>query len=258
MYVELLDYMGSDEDIVNAAKVSTGTQLKLGESPERLIRYLMRHRHTSPFEMVEIKWRIKCPIFVARQMLRHRTASVNEISGRYSELPDEMYMPSRDRLRAQDPYNKQQSSEQGLDCTSAAQILDTLDASFAGARYDYEDFMSKGLSRETARIVLPAAQYTEFIFKIDLHNLFHFLKLRLGKDAQSEIQSIAQQMLDQVTPIAPLAVQAWKDYALDSVTFTKTELQAILAHVDKSKVLSDLANVLTSSELRDLERKLIQ
>lgn len=256
MFVELIGYMGSDRDIADAARVSVQSICANTESPRRLIRYLMRHRHTSPFEMVETKWRIQCPIFIARQMLRHRTASVNEISGRYSELPSDVYMPSKDRLKAQDPYNKQQSSDEALGEATASWMLNTFTECFTESRIGYEGFLANGLSRETARGVLPMAQYTEFIFKIDLHNLFHFLKLRLGKDAQAEVQSIAQQMLDQVRSIVPNAVEAWEDYVLNATTFTSSELSALLSNIDISKVLESYNG--TQSEIREFERKLIK
>ena len=215
----LVDHMGDDQAVVDAARISvTGTSKK--SETRALIRYLMRHKHTSPFEMVEFKFHIKTPIFVARQWLRHRTASVNEMSGRYSVLPSEYYVPD---IFHQQSQTNHQGSDARLDVGEFTRLKQK--ASCDLAFHTYEELIRKGVSREEARIHLPLGTMTEFIWKIDLHNLLHFLNLRMDSHAQPEIQEPARQIWDLIQPIVPLTCEAFKDFVIDAVTLSGPELR---------------------------------
>jgi thymidylate synthase (FAD) len=222
MNVRLVAHMGSDEAIVEAARVSYAGGTKAVSDTRGLIRYLMRHRHTTPFEMVEFKFHLKLPIFVARQWMRHRTASVNEVSARYSILPDEFFLP--DHLRTQSATNKQGSEEE---MEGDELLLLKQKASCDMAFHVYEDLLKHGCSRELARTHLPLSTYTEFFWKINLHNLFHFLKLRMDSHAQPEIQCAAKQVYELIKPVVPLACEAFQDFVLDSVTLSGPEIRAL-------------------------------
>ncbi|MFQ5454304.1 MAG: FAD-dependent thymidylate synthase, partial [Candidatus Zixiibacteriota bacterium] len=187
-FVRLIDYMGSDESIVQAARVSYGAGTKKLSEDRGLIRYLMRQKHTTPFEMVELKFHVKLPIFVARQWIRHRSANVNEYSGRYSIMKEEFYLPAADDIRFQSTVNKQGRSDKDVPDELKAKLLDYLKQSQKEAYVNYSRFVEEGLARELARINLPLSLYTEWYWKIDLHNLFHFLRLRMDPHAQKEIQ----------------------------------------------------------------------
>lgn len=214
--VTLIDHMGDDQAIVDAARISVTGASKKSET-RALIRYLMRHKHTSPFEMVEFKFHVRVPIFVARQWLRHRMASVNEMSGRYSVLPSEFYIP-------QEYHEQSATNHQG-----SGAVIDTDNAeqkeSCEHAFRVYENMISDGVAREEARIHLPLGTMTEFIWKIDLHNLLHFLRLRMDSHAQPEIQEPARQIWDLIQPIVPMACEAFKDFVIDAVTFSGPELR---------------------------------
>ena len=220
--IKLVDSMGSDSSIVQAARVSYAGGTKSVNDDRGLIRYLMRHRHNTPFEMVEFTFWVKCPIFVARQWLRHRTASVNEVSARYSILPDEFYLP--EHLRFQSQNNKQGGEEE---MTGDELLILKQKASCDMAFHTYSELLSKGCSRELALSHLPVSTYTEFFWKMDLHNLFHFLSLRLDSHAQKEIRDLAQQVYDLIKPIVPISCEAFEDYVLGSVTLTRLEVEAI-------------------------------
>ncbi len=215
--VVLLDHMGSDDSIVDAARISVTGSNKRSET-RALIRYLMRHKHTSPFEMVEFKFRIKVPIFVARQWLRHRTASVNEVSGRYSVMPSEFYLP--ELYHAQSSTNHQGSLNEVVEMSNLKQK-----ASCDLAFHVYDELLRKGVAREEARMHLPLSTMTEFIWKIDLHNLLHFLHLRMSDHAQPEIQRPARLIWDLIEPIVPLTCEAFKDFVIDAVTLSGPELR---------------------------------
>ncbi len=191
-FVRLVDYMGGDESIVQAARVSYGKGTKTVSEDRILLRYLMRHLHTTPFEMVELKFHIKLPIFVARQWIRHRTANVNELSGRYSIMKDEFYIPSVDSLKLQSIRNKQGRSEENISPELQQKVLDLLLQDQKTTYEHYEEFLNDNIARELARINLPLSLYTEWYWKIDLHNLFHFLHLRMDKHAQYEIRVYAE------------------------------------------------------------------
>jgi thymidylate synthase (FAD) len=218
MEARLIDMMGDEASIVQAARVSYGQGTKTPSEDRGLIRYLMRHWHTTPFEMVELKFRIKCPIFVARQHLRHRTASVNEISGRYTEVKEEFWIPRE--FRTQGTTNHQGS---GAEFENAG--LKTLYISACQNAFEtYRVMLRGGVAREIARAVLPQSTMTEFYWKINLHNLLHYLRLRLSPDAQSEIRELAEQMLAVVRERLPIVAQAFDDFRRNAVTFTGPEL----------------------------------
>lgn len=226
-FVRLVDYMGSDESIVQAARVSYGKGTKKVSEDRGLIRYLMRHRHTTPFEMVEFKFHVKLPIFVARQWIRHRSASVNEYSGRYSVMREEFYVPRAGDVRYQSTVNKQGRSEEMVPEELQQKLLDYLRLSQKEAFDNYMGFVSEGLARELARINLPLSLYTEWYWKIDLHNLFHFLRLRLDPHAQMEIRQYAKVMAGMVNTVCPMAYEAFMDYSVNSLYLSGPELKIL-------------------------------
>lgn len=215
----------ADYAIVQAARVSYGEGTKKVNEDRGLIRYLARHRHTTPFEMVEFKFHHVMPIFVARQWIRHRTANVNEYSARYSVVRDRFYHPSLENVRKQSATNRQ-GGDEPIDAVTAKDFLDYLNEIERGyARY--EQFLEKGVAREIARIALPASVYTEWYWKIDLHNLFHFLSLRMDEHAQQEIRDYANAMFALVQPIVPIAAEAFLDYNLGAVHLSRLEVEAL-------------------------------
>ena len=226
-FVRLIDYMGSDAAIVQAARVSYGAGTKKVSEDRGLIRYLMRNRHTSPFEMVEFKFHVKLPIFVARQWIRHRTANVNELSGRYSVMKEEFYVPSEDDIRHQSTDNKQGRASGMAPEDLRRRLVEYLNKSQKDTYESYQGFVEDDLARELARIALPLSLYTEWYWKIDLHNLFHFLRLRLDAHAQLEIRKYALVMADMVKAVCPVAYEAFEDHILNSVSFSGPELKAL-------------------------------
>ena len=229
-FIRVVDYMGNDAAIVQAARVSYGQGTKTARDDAGLIRYLMRHWHSTPFEMCEIKLHVKLPVFVARQWIRHRTANVNEYSARYSILDREFYIPRPEHLAAQSRVNNQGRGEV-LTGAEAAQVLDTLRRD-ADAAYDhYEAMLSQegqqGLARELARMNLPANVYTQWYWKVDLHNLFHFLRLRADPHAQYEIRAYAEALCDVVRDWVPAAWDAFEDYRLNAVQLSGKGLAAL-------------------------------
>lgn len=208
-FVRVVDYMGNDAAIVQAARVSYGAGTKEVRADEALIKYLMRHNHMSPFEMCEIKFHIKLPIFVARQLLRHRTASVNEISARYSVVAEEFYIPDVNRIQKQSGTNRQ-GSEGGFDRPVAEKIRDNIEAHGREAFALYNEMIEAGVSRETARGVLPVATFTEMYWKCDLRNLLHFISLRAASNAQPEISAYASIFDSCVRDWVPITHSAWK------------------------------------------------
>jgi thymidylate synthase (FAD) len=238
-FVRLVDVMGSDDSIVQAARVSYGKGTKTSLEDRGLIRYLMRHKHTTPFEMVEFKFHIKLPIFIARQWIRHRTANVNEYSGRYSEMPDDFYLPDLEQIRPQSTMNKQGRGDASFAPARAEEIRNIMQKTQENLFSEYEDLLGKEFARELARINLPLSNYTEWYWKIDLHNLFHFLRLRIDSHAQYEIQQYGIVMADIVSKIVPHAWEAFADYAIDSIYFSKNE-KAALAELLSGKNAEDL------------------
>ena len=213
-FVGLVDHMGDDSSIVHAARVSYGKGTKKVSEDRGLIRYLVRHSHTTPLEMVELKFHGKMPLFVARQWIRHRTASVNEYSGRYSEMSEDMYLPELEHIQPQSTNNKQgRSGEYTKD--EQFRIQNDLIYNNQQDQTEYKKLLDKNLAKEMARGVLSVNNYTEWYWKINLHNLFHFLKLRLDAHAQIEIRVFAEAMYELIKPIVPIACEAFEDYIFD-------------------------------------------
>lgn len=222
----------ADYAVVQAARVSYGTGTKTINEDRGLIRYLMRHQHTTPFEMIEFKFDCKMPIFVARQWIRHRTANVNEYSGRYSIIEDDFYIPNVEDVRSQSKTNKQ-GGEQPLEEIFASKFVEDISIQCKSAYKKYEEAINTGVSKELARMILPVNIYTKWYWKIDLHNLFHFLALRCDSHAQKEIRVFADAILELITPIVPWCVEAWNDYhhmrgAMKLTALEKKSLQHIL------------------------------
>ena len=242
MNVQLVDSMPQanlDAAIVQAARVSYANSgsLKPARSDEGLIRHLMRHWHTTPFEMVEFKFYIKMPLFIARQHFRHRTASINEISARYSEVKAEFFTP--EQYRTQSTINKQ-CSEGPIELDHAPQV-----ESCEQAFKVYSKLLEDGCSRELARCHLPQSTYTEFFWKINLHNLIHYLRLRMAPDAQPEIQEYARAIFEIVKPLAPLTMKAFEDFRLNAISLSGPEIESIRTGVPLS----------SPGEKRELEEK---
>ena len=240
-FVKLLDVMGDDEEVENSARISYGEGTRKVNQTRNLIRYLMRHKHTSPFEMCEVKFHLKLPIFIMRQLVRHRTANLNEYSGRYSVMSNEFYLPEGDYLAKQSTTNSQGRGEvleqQGLLQFEFNRIYD-------GASMAYQVLLGEDLSREVARAVLPVANYTECIWKIDLHNFFHFVKLRSDSHAQREIRDYADAMYELVKPNFPLCCEAFEDYIQGATTFSKQEMGVIkelLEYADTKAALTGMS-----------------
>jgi thymidylate synthase (FAD) len=237
-FIRVIDYMGDDAAIVQAARVSYGRGTRRVSEDSGLIRYLMRHRHSTPFEMCEIKYHVKLPIFVARQWIRHRTANVNEYSARYSILDREFYVPAPEQLAAQSISNRQGRGDV-LAGDEAAEVL-TLLRDDAARNYDHYAAMlnedaagnpvdpsRQGLARELARMNLTLNTYTQWYWKTDLFNLFHFLSLRADSHAQYEIRVYAEAMLRTVEAWVPLACQAFRDYRLGAATLSAGMLEVV-------------------------------
>jgi thymidylate synthase (FAD) len=237
-FVRVVDYMGNDAAVVQAARVSYGRGTKRASEDQGLISYLMRHRHTTPFEMCEIKFHVKLPIFVARQWIRHRTANVNEYSARYSILDKEFYMPAPEHLATQATSNRQGRGDV-LEGEAAQRVLDLLreDAEHAYAGYvellnedaagEPLDPTRPGLARELARLNLSLNFYTQWYWKTDLHNLMHFLSLRADPHAQYEIRAYAEVMLDTIKRWVPMTYAAFLEYRMNAATISATGLTVI-------------------------------
>ncbi|AGK00411.1 FAD-dependent thymidylate synthase [Wolbachia endosymbiont of Carposina sasakii] len=241
-FIRVVDYMGSDSAIVQAARVSYGKGTKQISQDEALIKYLMRHHHTTPFEMCEIKFHVKLPIFVARQWIRHRTANVNEYSARYSILDNEFYTPKPEQVAKQSDNNKQGSGE-AFDPDTSKEIIDSLTNDSNLVYSHYEKFIEQGLAREIARTNLMLNYYTQFYWKIDLHNLLHFLKLRADKHAQYEIRVYAEVMLDIIKKWVPLAYNAFVEYCLESACISRTGLEIIRKLIKGENVTREESNI---------------
>lgn len=225
-FVMPIDYIGNDESIVQAARLSYQKGTRTSRDDESLIRYLMRHQHTSPTEMASLKLHVKCPIFVARQWGRHRTAKMNEYSGRYSVMDEDFYLPDDAQIQPQSSANKQGRDGEFSD-DKITDILDNIEALSSEAYQTYTDLVEGGLARELARTVLPVNFYTQFIWKIDLHNLLHFLRLRLDSHAQHEIRVYAEEIADIVAQWVPMTWRAFEDYVLDAYTISGPEIHAL-------------------------------
>jgi thymidylate synthase (FAD) len=223
-FVKLLGVMGDDEEVENAARISYGQGTRKVNQTRNLIRYLMRHKHSSPFEMCEVKFHIKLPIFVMRQLVRHRTANLNEYSGRYSVMSNEYYLPEADYLQKQSSTNNQGRGEKH---SSTGLLHYEFNRIYDSAHIAYENLLEEDIARELARAVLPVANYTECIWKIDLHNFFHFVKLRSDSHSQREIRDYSDAMYELVKPKFPICCEAFEDYSRDAVTFSRQEMDII-------------------------------
>ena len=258
--IRVVDYMGDDSAITQAARVSYGRGTKSVSNDEGLIRYLMRHWHSTPFEMCEIKLHVKLPVFVARQWIRHRTANVNEYSARYSILDREFYIPAPEQLAAQSTVNNQGRGAV-LEGAEAARVLDLLRED-AGRAYDhYEAMLSQdgpdgspqqGLARELARMNLPANIYTQWYWKVDLHNLFHFLRLRADAHAQYEIRVYAEALCEIVRDWVPAAYAAFEDYRLGSVQFSAKGMACLRRMLAGERVTQETSGM-SKGEWREFE-----
>ncbi len=253
--VRVIDYMGDDGAIVQAARVSYGQGTKKVSDDSGLIRYLMRHWHSTPFEMCEIKLHVKLPVFVARQWIRHRTANVNEYSARYSILDREFYIPAPEQLASQSKINNQGRGAV-LEGEEAAKVLETLKNDSTRAYDNYEAMLSQdgqeGLARELARMNLPANIYTQWYWKVDLHNLFHFLRLRADPHAQYEIRVYAEVICDLVKAWVPAAYSAFEDYRLNAAHVSGPALDVLRRRLAGEDVGQE-GSGLSAREWRELE-----
>lgn len=269
-FVRLVEVMGGDHSIVQAARVSYGKGTKSVRADKALIHYLMQHRHTTPFEMVEFKFHCRMPIFVARQWIRHRTANVNEVSGRYSIMEECFWEPSADDLRKQSGTNRQGSTGEHLEGEAAAKIIKEFQEEQKQLYQQYESYLGAGVAREIARANLPLSLYTEWYWKIDLHNLLHFLSLRLDPHAQKEIRVFAEAMATFVKKHCPIAWEAFEEHFLNAVTFSQTEGKILSEVIQKNNLWKEIetkrleelkkeeaTDARIQRELTDLKRRLI-
>ena len=249
-FVRLVDYFGGDQRIVQSARVSYGEGTKSVSQDGALIDYLLRHQHTSPFEQVVMTFHVKMPIFVARQWVRHRTGRMNEVSGRYSIMKDEFYVPAEDKVAPQSKDNKQGRATEAFDKDTADKIISQLEAGQKEAYENYSELIDSGLAREIARINLPLSLYTEFYWEMDLHNLFHFLKLRLDSHAQYEIRVYAEVILEMCRKVAPMATESFINHMNEGVNFSGEEMDAL------RKVLAGEPNPLEGKKLDRFNEKI--
>src|SRR5579872_3310837 len=261
-FVRVIDYMGDDGAIVQAARVSYGRGTRRVSEDQGLINYLMRHRHTTPFEMCEIKYHVKLPIFVARQWIRHRTANVNEYSARYSILDNEFYIPAPEHLAAQAMTNRQGRGDV-VEGAAAHRVLDLLREDAERAYAGYVEMLNEddsgqprdpawpGLARELARMNLSLNFYTQWYWKTDLHNLMHFLSLRADPHAQYEIRAYADTMLDTVKRWVPMAYAAFLEYRMNAATISATGL-AVLRRMLAGEKVDQPSGGLSPREWREL------
>ncbi len=249
-FVRLVDYYGGDQRIVQSARVSYGEGTKTVSQDGALIDYLLRHQHTSPFEQVVMTFHLKMPVFVARQWVRHRTGRMNEVSGRYSIMKDEFYIPAAGNIAPQSTDNKQGRASEPFPPEKAETIRTRFADGQEAAYRNYTELVEGGLAREIARINLPLSLYTEFYWEMDLHNLFHFLKLRLDSHAQLEIREYAKVILDMCRAVAPLATASFVNHMNEGVNFSGEEMNAL------RKVLAGEKNPLDGKKLERFEEKI--
>ena len=257
-FIRVVDYMGDDAAICQAARVSYGKGTKSVQNDEGLIRYLMRHWHSTPFEMCEVKLHVKLPVFVARQWIRHRTANVNEYSARYSILDREFYIPAPEHVAAQSVVNNQGRGET-LTGEEAARVLDILKSDSERSYNNYQAMISddgqRGLARELARMNLPANIYTQWYWKVDLHNLLHFLRLRADAHAQYEIRVYADAICSVVADWVPFAYAAFEDYRLGGATLSETALECVRRML-KGEAVTQETSGMSKGEWREFEQLL--
>jgi thymidylate synthase (FAD) len=252
-FVALVDYMGTDEDVERAARVSYGAGTRKVSLTRGLIRYLRRHRHTTPSEMVEFKFHCAMPMFIARQWVRHRSASINEYSGRYSLMPLLFYMPDEEHFALQS-----QSNKQGREQLASAEIYKSAVERWERIRADasegYSWMIGEDIAREIARIDLPLSTYTQWYWKIDLHNLLHFLSLRADPHAQWEIRVFANIIAGMVKRVAPLSFEAWLDYDLLGQSMSRAELSVLteLLDTDESSISARPSTSFSSDKLKEI------
>ncbi|MFQ5538141.1 MAG: FAD-dependent thymidylate synthase [Gemmatimonadota bacterium] len=260
-FVSLVDYMGSDEDVERAARVSYGFGTRKVSQTRGLVRYLRRHRHTTPSEMVELKFHCAMPMFVARQWIRHRTASVNELSARYSLMPLLFYMPEEEQFALQSRSNKQ-GREAGAPPEVYREAVERWERLRAQSGDTYQWLLEEDVAREIARIDLPLSTYTQWYWKIDLHNLLHFLTLRVDARAQWEIRQFARVIAGMVKRVAPLSYESWVDYDLESRPLTRVERKVLsgLLEADDDGLRTRNGATVTAEELKEagLSRREIQ
>ena len=264
-FIRVVDYMGGDGSVVQAARVSYGRGTKQVSEDRGLINYLMRHRHTTPFEMAEIKLHVKLPIFVARQWIRHRTASVNEYSARYSVLDNEFYVPEASHIGAQSPSNRQGRSDK-IDADTAGRAATIFREH---PRVSYEQYLEllnlnadgstksqngEGVARELARTVLPVSFYTQWYWKTNLHNLMNFLQLRADPHAQFEIRVYADAILEILRAWVPLTFEAFREHRLGAVTLSATAAEALRRALSGERVTHESSN-LTKREWQELQER---
>lgn len=249
-FVRLVDYLGSDSRIVQAARVSYGDGTKTVREDKGLINYLLRNEHTSPFEQVVFTFHVKLPIFVARQWIRHRTARLNEISGRYSVMKNEFYVPSDEDIAFQSTDNKQGRSSGDVPAELRKAVLEEITVGQSKAYESYKKLIDSGIARELSRVNLPLSLYTEWYWQIDLHNLFHFLKLRLDGHAQKEIRDYAAVMYEIASKVCPFACEAFDNHVLKSVKLSEKEKLAVKALLEGQKPdLSDREKEILSAKV---------
>jgi thymidylate synthase (FAD) len=249
-FIRLVDYMGGDERVVQSARVSYGEGTKSYREDAGLIDYLLRNRHTSPFEQISLTFHVKMPIFIARQWIRHRMARLNEISGRYSVMKDDFYVPAPGDVALQSTDNKQGRSEAAIESAEVERVRSFLEEGQKRAYAEYTDLIDKGIARELARINLPLSLYTEIYWNIDLHNLFHFLELRLGAHAQKEIRLYAQTLLEITKKVVPRCCESFERHLLGGVSFSNEELAEL------NNRLEGGGSVLAGKALERFEEKL--
>ena len=264
-FIRVIDYMGDDSSIVQSARVSYGKGTKKISNDRGLIKYLMRHRHSTPFEMCEIKFHIKLPIFIARQWIRHRTANVNEYSARYSILDKEFYIPSAENLAAQSAINNQGRGD-ALTDDEASNVIQILKKDAEQTYSNYETLLNEssegniidgsksGIARELARMNLTLNTYTQWYWKIDLNNLLHFLALRADDHAQYEIRVYADAMLDIVKKWVPLTYEAFEDYRIGGTELSAKEVN-LMRKLLKGEKVSFEEEGLSKREWSELQRK---
>lgn len=255
-----LDHMGYDHSIAAAARISYQEGTKQIRSDVPLIRYLLRNQHMSPFEMCEMKVRVKCPIFVARQIMRHRTFNFNEVSGRYSILPEEVWIPHT--LRVQSKSNKQGSEGQMQNREKEQELLKRWETIINDVRNLYDDMLENDVAREVARAVLPLGQYTEIIMKNDLRNWLHFCKLRIDSHAQYEVRVIALQCYNLLKHFFPITCQAWEHYEKNSIKFSVPDQEHINITLDlnweaKTREEKELVEKVKEISLNKIEKNVI-
>ncbi len=268
-FVALIDYMGGDESIEQAARVSYGAGTRKVSQTRGLVRYLRRHHHTTPSEMVELKFHCAMPMFVARQWIRHRTASVNEYSGRYSLMPLLFYTPEQEHFARQSQENMQGRGGEAAPAELYREAVERWERTRKAASEDYGWLVGEDVARELARIDLPLSTYTQWYWKIDLHNLFHFLTLRAAPNAQWEIQEFARVMAGMLKRVAPLSFEAWVDYNFAAEPLSRGEIQILSRLVEgteegirarpgapqaTSQEMAELG--LSPREIRELKEKL--